>query len=173
MTSLQPNPWPGHWYDDAACDRTLSAETIVEATLDEVWEAWTTSEGLATFLTPSCNVELGIGGPFEVYFLRDNPYGSRGSEYCRILSYLPKRMLSFEWNAPPQFEDLRNHRHTWVVLFFEVHDENHVRVELNQYGWGKGKSWNALFDYFSDAWPYVLDNFKKSFTEGPRKWKEE
>ena len=28
--------------------------------------------------------------------------------------------------------------------------------------------WDQVYEYFSKAWPYVLDNLKKRFDEGPR-----
>lgn len=153
-------------------DRMVQKEVIVPATVDEVWEAWTTTEGVNTFFSPNAHVELRIGGPFEIYFLMENPYGSRGSEDCKILSYLPKTMLAFEWNAPPQFGDLRDIR-TQVVLNFDPVDATHTRVTLAQIGWGKGSEWDKLYDYFDQAWGRVLANFKKRFDDGPIDWNKD
>ena len=30
------------------------------------------------------------------------------------------------------------------------------------------EQWDQVFDYFSEAWPFVLENLKKRFDEGPR-----
>ena len=40
----------------------------VEADLAEVWNAWTTEEGIKTFLGPACAVELRPNGRYEIYF---------------------------------------------------------------------------------------------------------
>lgn len=152
-------------------DKVIRKEVIVPATIDQVWETWTTTEGVNTFFSSAAKVELRIGGPFEIYFLLDAPYGSRGSEDCHILSYLPKRMLSFEWNAPPSFGDLRG-IHTFVVLEFEEVGPDQVNLTLSHIGWGRGEDWDQVYDYFDKAWQRVLDNFKKRFDEGPLNWSE-
>ena len=42
----------------------LEMETLVAATLDQAWEAWTTDAGLRRFLADHTKVELRIGGCF-------------------------------------------------------------------------------------------------------------
>ncbi len=149
--------------------RILHKEFVVPATLDQVWQAWTTSQGTKTFFSPSVKIELRLGGPYEIYFLLENPYGLRGSEECKILSFLPKKMLSFEWNAPPQFGELRG-KHTQVILHFEEVRPGQVKVTFDQLGWGKGEEWDKLYQYFDKAWDQVLNNLKKRFESGPLDW---
>ncbi len=45
-------------------DRVLKKEVLIKAPLDEVWNAWTTVEGLR-FVSPKSNVELRVDGPYE------------------------------------------------------------------------------------------------------------
>lgn len=150
-------------------DKILRKEVIVPASLKEVWDAWTTTEGAKTFFSSEAKVELEVGGPYEIYFLLENPYGLKGSEDCKVLSFLPMGMFSFDWSAPPEFGDLRNRR-TQVILQFEEIGPGKVKVRFSQYGWGKGEDWDRLYDYFDKAWSYVLNNLKKRFTEGPIDW---
>lgn len=151
-------------------DKTIVKESVVTASLDDVWNAWTTTEGVNSFFSPDANVKLRVGGPYEIYFDMAMPYGSRGSEFCRVLGYLPKRMLCFEWNAPPSFGKLRD-IHTIVVLQFDAISDNQVKVILTHHGWGEGEAWQAVFDYFDRAWGYVMGNFEKRFKDGPLDWK--
>ena len=155
--------------------RRVELEIVVNASLDDVWRAWTTNEGVRSFFSERANVRLAIGGPFEMFFVSDAPKGQQGSEGCKILSYLPKEMLSFSWNAPPKFAHARG-RFTWVVLRFEELSGSHVRVKLSHIGWREMKTahpdhadeWDQVYEYFSAAWPRVLDNLKKRFDDGPR-----
>jgi uncharacterized protein YndB with AHSA1/START domain len=142
---------------------------VVPASLEEVWNAWTTREGVKTFFSSEAKVELAVGGPYEIYFDLEKPYGSRGSEDCRVLSYLPTEMLSFEWNAPPEFGELRG-KHTIVVLQLEDVGPGQVRVVMSHHGWGKGEDWDKLYEYFDKAWSWVLGNLKKRFAAGPIDW---
>ena len=43
--------------------RVIEKEVIVPASLAEVWDAWTTVQGVATFLGPKARIELAVGGP--------------------------------------------------------------------------------------------------------------
>lgn len=150
-------------------DAVLRKQVTVSAPLDAVWEAWTTTAGIETFFAPKARVELRLGGPYEVYFAVDAPRGSQGSEDCRVLSYLPKEMLAFEWNAPPDFGDLRRKR-TQVMVTLVENEPGRVIVTLAQSGWGKGAEWNRLYAYFDRAWGNVLENLAKRFLEGPINW---
>ena len=102
MDHLSPERYPGE-----IADKILRKEVVVPAGIDQVWEAWTTSDGALIFFSTDNKIELRPGGPYEIYFNSQAAYGQRVSEGCRILSYLLKQMLSFERNAPPDFGPLR------------------------------------------------------------------
>jgi uncharacterized protein YndB with AHSA1/START domain/uncharacterized protein YciI len=149
---------------DKETDRQIRKEVVVDAPRDSVWTAWTTPDGIATFSAPEANIELRVGGRYEWLFLPDTePAGSRGGEGCRILSYLPKEMLSFTWNAPPKFPEARRYR-TRVVLQFADAGPGQTRVTLTHLGWGEDKMWDPVYDYFDAAWSSVLTNLQSRFS---------
>lgn len=143
-------------------DKKIDKTILLHQSLDSVWYRWTTPEGLKTFFGVDNKMELRNGGTFEIYFLQDAPKGSKGSEGCTVLSYLPQQMLSFSWNAPPQFKDIRASSHqTWVVVNFIPIAPNETRVNLHHYGWPTDTKWNPVFDYFNNAWDVVLKSLAK------------
>lgn len=133
------------------------------------WDLWASSEGLAKWWTENTDVELRPGGAYEIHFNPDEAPGDRGGDWVRVLSFLPGRMLSFTWNAPPALKT--RPLHTWVVLLFDDVDGG-TRVTLNHYGWpasGLGdreSDWPTTLDYFKDAWNYVMDLFAGHFESG-------
>ncbi len=140
--------------------RRLQKVVTVAAPRAEVWRRFTTSAGVATWLSPKTKIELTVGGPWEVYFLDEQPLGSRGSELCRVLSFLPERMLSFTWNAPPHLATTR-HAHTWIVVELVDSPQGTV-VTLTQLGWPvdgleREPAWEATFQYFDRAWGKALE----------------
>jgi uncharacterized protein YndB with AHSA1/START domain/uncharacterized protein YciI len=145
-------------------DRVIHREAVVPATIDEVWNAWTSTEGINKFFSSNAKVELRIGGPFEIYFDMNASPGFRGSEGCIILSYLPKKMLSFSWNAPPSLGEMRNRR-THAVLIFDELEPGSTKVTFDHIGWGEGPQWDEVYNYFDKAWTLVFTNFEKSFAE--------
>lgn len=147
--------------------RILQKEAIVSASIEQVWHAWTTSDGMASFFAPQSDIELQIGGKYELYMVPDNQKGLRGTEGCSILSYQPNQMLSFEWNFPPSIATLRKSGvKTTVILLFEELEHNQVKVSLSQLGWGDGSDWDQGFEYFDKAWPYVLSKLAQHFSTG-------
>src|SRR5579884_2596281 len=85
----------------------------VNGPVSEIWRVFTTSEGAEEFCAQKANNQLAIGGAYEIQF---DPNDERsGTKGLKILSYAPGEMISFQWNAPPQFPAVRNGG-TWVVV---------------------------------------------------------
>lgn len=145
-------------------DKIITKTTTVNAPVPSAWNAWTTHEGLESFFGVQNEVELCIGGKYEMYFLMNNPVGLRGSEGCKVLSYLPLKMLSFSWNAPPQYREVRESQYkTWVVLTFEEIQPDKTKVVLNHLGWPDQKTWHEVYEYFEEAWDQVFGDFELMF----------
>ena len=142
--------------------KQIYKEIVISAPVSQVWNAWTVKEELIKFFAPDAEIDLRIGGKYEMFFLLDNPPGTKGGEGNRILSFVPHKMLSFEWNAPPQFTNVRKEK-TWCVLLFDEIEQDTTKIRFYQLGWREGKEWDEVYDYFQEAWDYVFNNLKKYF----------
>jgi uncharacterized protein YndB with AHSA1/START domain/uncharacterized protein YciI len=167
--SLMADNRPSYRYAETPSDKVLHKEVTVKGTIESVWHAWTTTEGTQSFFSPATHIELRPGGAYEIFFNVKGPIGERGSEDCKVLSFVPNQMLSFEWNAPPEFKELRRIR-TVVVVRFEPTTSGEVKISFDHLGWGIGPDWDKLYAYFDQAWDYVLGNCQKRFAEGPIDW---
>jgi uncharacterized protein YndB with AHSA1/START domain len=151
-------------------DRVVRAETVVNAGVNQVWDAWTTNDGIKSFLAPDCNVEIRIDGPYQIFFDPEAEPGLKGADDMIVLAFQPRKMLSFTWNAPTLFPNVRPHRTHVVVRFFSEGDER-TRVTLWHDGWGEGEEWDQAFDYFTRAWQQVvMPLLKYRFEHGPLDW---
>jgi len=145
-------------------DRAIVKEVVVAASPEVVWPLWTTSQGMG-WLVDRAHIELRLGGPYEIYFLDSAPEGEQGSEGCRVLSWLPGRMVSFTWNAPPHLPGTRL-AHTFVVVELEPADGG-TRVRVTHLGWpasgleDASSDWPATYAYFDRAWGNVLQALAK------------
>ena len=151
-------------------ERAINEKITVKANVDDVWKAWTTTEGIKTFFAPDAKLELRVDGPFQVYI---NPFaepGSKGADDMRIIGFQEKKMLSFTWNAPPSLPEARKQR-TVVIVRLIARGDAITDVTLHHVGWGEGGEWDKAFDYFSKSWPSVLKNLQKRFDTGPVDWK--
>jgi uncharacterized protein len=129
------------------------------------WRAWTSETELATWFGRGARVGLHPGGPYEIYFLMDQPPGSRGGEGNTVLSLQPGRLLAFTWNAPPSFGPLRDVR-TFVLLEFTDAPDATV-VTLKHYGWREGADWDRVRAYFEHAWTAIMRAFTNHLGQAP------
>lgn len=151
-------------------NRAIRLEIVVEANLDEVWNAWTTEDGIRTFFAPDCRVDLRVDGAYEIFFDPEAEPGQRGADEMRILALQPKKMLAFTWNAPLHMPEVRKQR-THVVVRFQELDGGRTKVTLFHDGWGEGGEWDEAFEYFVRAWrDIVLPRLKHRFSVGPVDW---
>jgi len=151
-------------------ERAVRAEILVDTTPEEVWNAWTTVEGIQSFFAPACCIELQSGGAYEIYFFPDAPAGQRGAEGTRILALQAPRMLSFTWNAPPHLPEVRAQQ-THVTVWITEAEGAQSRVILVQDGWGEGGEWEEAYRYFTHAWAeVVLPRLQQRFATDPIRW---
>ncbi len=150
-----------------AAPRILRKSTIVETTTAEAYRAWTTSEGIKSFMGIDAKVECRIGGAYEWIFIPDAPEGQRGSEGCTVLSFVPGESVSFSWNAPPTIPTIRaSGRKTQVCVRFTALGSERTRVDLVQSDFGEGADWDAYHSYFDKAWGSVLVAMREHFKRG-------
>ncbi len=144
-------------------ERILRKEITINASLDRVWQAWTTAEGLRP-VAGTCNVELRVGGPYEWFLdLEPDENGLRGGEGSRVLAFLPGEVLAFDWTFPPSIPLLRGARaKTQVVVQLDQPEEGLVRIRFAQLGWQSGDDWDRGYAYFDKAWGWVLAQMKAS-----------
>jgi uncharacterized protein YndB with AHSA1/START domain len=136
---------------------------VIGAPVAEVWQAWTTPDGIESFFAPkAASVEPWPGGGFELWFAVDAPEGSRGSEGCKVHSVKPMEQFVFEWNAPPTIPVIRPLR-TLVYLDFKPLPDNRTELTLRNFGYGDGEDWARSRAYFARAWSAVMANLEKRF----------
>lgn len=149
----------------------ISAEVLINAARQDVWQAFTTSEGWKAFIGVDSSIGTILGDPFEIYFGgQDLPEGQRGSEGCLILATVPNELFSFSWNAPPHLTHARKER-TWVIVRFESPSPTTTKVRLQHLGFSEqaarhpdhAAEWTKTREYFAAVWPRVLDYLAKHF----------
>ncbi len=152
-----------------AAERSIDKQIDVTASLDDVWDAWTTRDGIRSFFAPDANIDPRVGGAFQIYMDPLAEPGLKGADEMRFMALQPKKMLSFDWNAPPHLEEVRKQR-TFVIVRFEPVSDKLTRVSLHHTGWGDGGEWDKTYAYFDRAWPRILANLKKRFDGQPQDW---
>lgn len=147
----------------ASPQKALRFEVTIPASVDEVWAALTTHDGVVTWLWRDARVELRPGGDWIVLY----PGGKTGGG--TIISFEPKQRLTLAAMAPEQFPTVRERR-TTAVFELEAASPSTTRVLLTQTGWQDGAEWDAAYDYLSRGNAILLEQLHRRFVSGPIDW---
>jgi uncharacterized protein YndB with AHSA1/START domain len=128
-------------------ERVVSLAITINASVDSVWSRLSSEKGMQKFFAPVCRFEPKPLGLMEIHFAPNAPAGQRGAENIRVLAIQEKNMLSFTWDAPPQWPQIREQR-TVVIIRLHKIETSKTLVTLTQTGWGAGAEWDVVYDYF-------------------------
>lgn len=152
--------------------RVLRQEIVVNAPLEEVWNAFTTTAGWESWAVPFAHIDLRVGGLIETSYDANAKRGDPGNIHNRILSFLPHRMLSIQaTQAPPGFAyaDLLPSLH--AVIEFESVDAARTRVAISGVGYTAGdEGYDALLGFFRQGNAWTFERLRRRFDEGPLDW---
>ena len=81
-------------------------------------------------------------------------------------------MISFQWNAPPEFAEVRNGG-TWVVVQMRPEGPDRTHVTVTHLGWKEGVAWDQAYAHFERGWGDLMKRLERRFTDGPIDWKKE
>jgi uncharacterized protein YndB with AHSA1/START domain len=149
----------------AAPEKALIFEVTIPAARGAVWQAFATSDGLSTWLTPGAVVDLRKGGEWTAHF----PGGKTGGG--TILSFVPEKEIVLAAMAPEQFPTVRAERTT--ARFELLASGESTVVRLTQTGWKTGEEWDKAYEYLSQGNAQLLATLRRRFVEGPLDWSKE
>jgi uncharacterized protein YndB with AHSA1/START domain len=158
-------------YIDSNGNHVLRHEITITAPLQDVWNAFTTTEGLKSFAAPVASIDLKVGGIWEASYNRHAVIGDPANIQNEIMSFLPMEMLSIRIvQTPPGFPNPELGKSLWTVLQFHEVEAGRVRVVVTMLGWPKGSESDELFDLFNRGNAYTLFQLNRRLTEGPLRW---
>lgn len=149
-------------------ERSIVVETVLEATPKEVFELWSSVEGVTQFFAPAARIEPKVGGRYEILFDPEgDPEGLKeGTGGARILKYEPDSFLAFEWRGRGYMTEMNTEPlPTWVELQIEAVSETppRTRLVLTHQGFGTGGTWTHAYAFFQEAWQSVLGALEVHF----------
>lgn len=150
-------------------EMVLRHEVVVSASIQNVWEAFTTLEGVKTWMVPVAEVELKHGGKYYTHYSSDARIGDPGSIYNTVLCYVPMEVFCFKVNLNEGFPEIvRNEdEDLFYVVQFEEIDDGQVKLTGSMLGWKQGEEWEQTYKKFDWGNRYTFEQLNKRFVDGP------
>jgi len=139
-------------------------EGFVEASLDQVWTAFTTSTGLRSWLAPHAEIDLRVGGLMRTNYSAQGQLGDPQTIENTILSFEPRRMISIKVSrAPDNFPFPTAIRQMWSVIYFEAAGPNRTTVREVSLGFGTDQESQRMRAFFNLGNATTLSQLQRHF----------
>ena len=150
----------------AADNNRVVYETEIDADIDAVWNAFTTNDGLRTWMAPLVEIELAVGGKMKANYNAKGKIGDETTIENTILSFDPKRMLSLKATEFPKgfaFEDAA--KATWSVFYFTELPFSRTKINVVGLGYTDDKQSKQMRSFFATANKQSLDKLKEALKQ--------
>lgn len=133
-------------------------ETEIDASVDEIWNAFTTSDGLQSWVAPLADIDFRVGGKWRANYNKEGKLGDETTIENTILCYDPKRMISLKATGFPKgfpFETAA--KDTWSVFYFTPVSDMKTKVTIVGLGYNDSEQSQKMLAFFKPANKYSMD----------------
>jgi uncharacterized protein YndB with AHSA1/START domain len=142
----------------------IVAEGVIRAPVREVWAAWSTSEGLRSWLAPHAEIEMRIGGVMRANYSASGSLDDPQVIVNKILAFEPDRMLSIQVaTAPANFPFPNAIFKMWTVMYFEPAEADHTRVRVVGLGFTADEESRRMRAFFERGNAETIENLRRHF----------
>jgi uncharacterized protein YndB with AHSA1/START domain len=144
----------------------LLVEGVVDAPVEQVWSAFTTKQGLESWMVAMAEIDLRVGGKMLTKYKNEGVLGDEGTIENTILSFEPNHMISIKATKPPAgFPFMNAIQRMWTIVYFEPLGDEQTRVRCVGVGFGddeESRKMRAHFDH-GNAWTLqkLAEHFRK------------
>ncbi len=160
--------------DHESGERILVHEVIVPASLEDVWQAYTTKEGLESWAVPQCEINFRSGGVMKIRYELDGRIGDVNTVVNFIVNFVPWKMITLHSPLGKRFpEEVRKESpNMFTIVEFQSIDEDRTLLTAYATGFLKGEVWDSTLQFFQEgneqAYRMLIDRFEK----GPVDWEQ-
>lgn len=142
-------------------DNRLVDSFEIEASIDDVWHAFTTTDGLKSWVAPLADIDFRVGGKWRANYNQDGKLGDATTIENTILCYDPKRMLSIKATGFPEgFEFVDAAKETWSVFYFTKISDTTTKIKIVGLGYTDSEQSKQMRAFFKPANKYAMDQLK-------------
>ncbi len=138
-------------------------EMELKANLEDVWHAFTTTEGLKLWVAPLVDIDFKVGGKWRANYNAKGRLGDETTIENTILSYDHQRMLSLKATTfPKDFPFVEAAQQSWSVFYFEPVSESKTKITVVGLGYTDSEQSQKMRAFFAGANRYSLQQLEKA-----------
>lgn len=151
-----------------AGELVLIQEVSVSAAIEDVWTAYTTSEGWTGWAAPKADIDLRVGGTIRTAYAGE--IGGKNTNTLQIVNYVPNRLLTLRADVSDNWPEIMKEdaeRLSNVVLF-ESTGPRTTQIQSFGIGYTDAPEYEQLLSFFITANESLLENLKAYVESGTR-----
>ncbi len=136
----------------------------VNAPVKEIWDAYTTTKGIKSWMVAEGTIDLKIGGLMRSSYTPGSDLTGKDVIENKIISYDPEHMLTIQTVKFPDGFPFKNAiLKVWTVLYFEPVGEKQTKVTCRMLGWDGSDESTQMRKFFMRGNQQELDELVKHF----------
>ena len=136
-------------------------EVDIDASVEDIWHAFTTNEGLQSWVAPLADIDFKVGGKWRVNYQADGLLGDSSTIENTILSYDPKKMISLKATGFPEgFDFVEVAKDTWSVFYFTPISPTKTKITVVGLGYNDTEQSIKMRSFFAAANQYSMEQLK-------------
>ncbi len=158
----------GVFPDEAATDEKIppgreQIEITIAASLEEVWNAFTTDEGVRLWMAPLADIDFRIGGKIRANYNPEGVLGDSGTIENTIICYDPMRLFCFRCTKSPEgFPFAEAIQATWTVAYFRPEAAGGTHLTLVGNGYTDAEDSRQMREFFRAGNMQVFEGLKRA-----------
>lgn len=153
-------------------DKIIVQTALLNCSLEKAFEMFTENQMLESWLTTKADVEMRVGGKYELFWTPEDPDPTNNSTYgCKVLAVDQPNFFNIEWAGNAEQKEFMNKVRplTNVTFLFTKLDSNQTKVTLIHTGWRDMSDWEQARQFFINAWRGAFSKLEKYINEGEYK----
>lgn len=149
-------------------ERTLVQETVINAPVAAVWDAFTDEVKARSWAAPKTKFDIRVGGEMRSSYDANSSLDDDQTIVNKILCLEPQRMIAIQnVKAPKGFPHADLFAQTWSVIYFEPLGPARTRLRSVGLGYGEGADWDVIYGFFDKGNAQVYGALKKLVENSP------
>jgi len=153
----------------ATADQPLVHSAVIDATVKDVWKAFTTTDGIKSWMVAEGDVDLRIGGKIRTGYRAGTDLNGPNAIENTIIAFDPERMLAIRnTKAPETFPFKKAISEVWTVVYFDAVGKDQTRVTSKMLGYRREDESIRMRRFFMDGNKQTLAELAKHFAKGDK-----